>query len=390
MNTLESDVLTMLGLVRSLKNSFAPINRIPPEILSLIPDYYDEHDADQALVALTGVCRSWRDMLISRSSLWTTLDLMNVEKTRTYIRRSNSSPLKIYLYENEVQGVTYLNDAFSLAMRHIRRLKSLEIRGHNPRFDSRLFGRDLPSSRELSMLGTITWLPRNNMTNLRVFKLGSWNPIYGVTRLLDLLESSPLLHTVKLCGSIPHASNAPPQRTALLPHLNDLVVHADQAHSIVLNHLRIPMGASISQYFHFGGTKSPLVEYLPEASTNLMNLSHVNTVNLLFDSEEKFVELSGPSGSLRIFGYWKDWVTASWFVMDREILRSLSTPILSTVRKLSISRYGHPGPAEGYDCPIFQTLSSMTNLQTLELTECNNQPFILALDPEVNESKLVL
>ena len=45
-NTLESDVLKMLGLVRSLKNSFAPINRIPPEILSLIPDYYDEHDAD--------------------------------------------------------------------------------------------------------------------------------------------------------------------------------------------------------------------------------------------------------------------------------------------------------------------------------------------------------
>ena len=240
------------------------------------------------------------------------------------------------------------------------------------------------------MLGTITWLPRNNMANLRVFKLGSWNPIYGVTRLLDLLESSPLLHTVKPCGSIPDSSNAPPQRTVLLPHLNDLVVQADQAHSIVLNHLRIPMGASISQYFHFGGTKSPLIEYLPEASTNLMNLSHVNTVKLRFDTEEKFVEFSGPSGSLRVFGRWKDWVTAPWFFMDREILRSLSTPILSTVRKLSISRYGHPGPAEGYDCPIFQTLSSMTNLQTLELTECDNQPFILALDPEGNESKLVL
>ena len=181
-----------------------------------------------------------------------------------------------------------------------------------------------------------------------------------------------------------------PQRTVFLPHLNDLVVLADQAHSIVLNHLRIPMGASISQYFNFGGTKSSLVEYLPEASTNLMNLSHVNTVNLLFDSEEKFVELNWPSGSLRVFGHWKDWVTASWFVMDREILRSLSPPIPSTVRKLYISRYGHPDPAEGYDCPIFQTLSSMTNLQTLKLSECNNQPFILALDPEGSEAKLVL
>ena len=121
-----------------------------------------------------------------------------------------------------------------------------------------------------------------------------------------------------------------------------------------------------------------------------MNLSHVNAVKLRFDSEEKFVELSGPSGSLRVFGHWKDWVTASLFVMDREILRSLSTPVFSTVRKLSISRYGHPGPAEGYECPIFQTLSSTTNLQTLRLTECDNQPFILALDPEGNKSKLVL
>ena len=182
----------------------------------------------------------------------------------------------------------------------------------------------------------------------------------------------------------------PPQRTVFLPHLNDLVVHADQAHSIVLNHLRIPMGASISQYFHFGGTKSPLVEHLPEASTKLMNLSRVNTVRLRFDSEEKFVELNGPSGSLRVFGHWKDWVTPSRFVMDREILRFLCTPVLSTVRRLSISRYGHPGPAEGYECPVFQTLSYMTNLQILKLTECKNQPFNLALDPEGNESKLVL
>ena len=141
----------------------------------------------------------------------------------------------------------------------------------------------------------------------------------------------------------------------LLPHLNDLVVHTDQPHSIVLNHLRIPMGASISQYFRFVGTTSPLIEYLPEASTNLMNLSHVNTVKLRFDSEEKFVEFGGPSGSLRIFGHWKDWVTASWFVIDRGIPPSLGTPVFSTVRRLSISRYGHPGPAEGYECPIFQT-----------------------------------
>ena len=98
----------MLSLVRSVKNSFAPVNRIPPEILSLTPDYYeydeddvDEDKVDKDLIALTHVCRSWRDVFISRSSLWTRLDFTNVDKTRTYIHRSKSSPLEINLDQHQ-------------------------------------------------------------------------------------------------------------------------------------------------------------------------------------------------------------------------------------------------------------------------------------------------
>ena len=58
MNALEQDALEVLSLVRSVKNSFAPVTRIPPEILSDIPDYYDEDDVDQDLITLTHVCRS--------------------------------------------------------------------------------------------------------------------------------------------------------------------------------------------------------------------------------------------------------------------------------------------------------------------------------------------
>jgi hypothetical protein len=68
-DALERDGFEVLRLVRSMKNSLAPINRVPPEILSLIPDYCCEDDMDRDLVALTHVCRSWRDTFISRSSL---------------------------------------------------------------------------------------------------------------------------------------------------------------------------------------------------------------------------------------------------------------------------------------------------------------------------------
>ena len=98
---VERDALEVLGLIRFAKNSFAPINRIPPEVLSLIPDCNDStHAADRELIRLTHVCRGWRDTFISRSSLWTKLDFPSVEKTRMYIQRSKSSPLKV-CFENE-------------------------------------------------------------------------------------------------------------------------------------------------------------------------------------------------------------------------------------------------------------------------------------------------
>ena len=38
-DTLERDALEVLSLTRFLKNSLAPVNRIPPDVLSLIPYY---------------------------------------------------------------------------------------------------------------------------------------------------------------------------------------------------------------------------------------------------------------------------------------------------------------------------------------------------------------
>ena len=77
-------------MVRAAKNSFAPINRIPPEILSLLPDY---RETDHQLVALTHVCRRWRDIFISCSPLWTSLGCTDLDKTHVYLERSKASPL---------------------------------------------------------------------------------------------------------------------------------------------------------------------------------------------------------------------------------------------------------------------------------------------------------
>ena len=64
--------------------------------------------------------------------------------------------------------------------------------------------------------------------------------------------------------------------------------------------------------------------------------------------------------------------------------------MLSTVQRLAISEFNHPTSDKVEKCPIFQTLSSINNLLTLNLGRCGNQPFIRALDPERNPSNLLL
>ena len=402
-------------LLLSLKNSLAPINRIPPEVLSLIPDHFDEEDnSDRDLITLTHVCHRWRNTLTSRPSLWTKLDLMNVDKTRTYIQRSHLSPLQVNLIN--YQHIRYLEDAFSLFIPHIHRLKNLFVQADvlpvafnrfrcpTPHLkvlnidlqcqpaailDSALFGGDLTSLHQLSLKGNITNLPWKTLANLRGFLFAPRHPVQ-VTQLLDFFDFAPLLQTIKLTNSFASISDAPPERIVHLHNLNRLSILAeDNPPPTLLNHLYIPTGASVELQLSSYGEGSPLLDYFPETPPNLKNLTHVTAVNLCFRLRNKYVGLSGPSGSLHLDIYWGVQGIDS-YTMDRRILHSRGLPILSTTQKLTVSEYGHFHQNDPKRCPVFKALTSATDLRTLTLTECNNLPFILALDPEKNPSKSVL
>ena len=58
LDVLERDALKILHLIRSWRNAVAPINRIPPEILVLIPNHWDWYSVDKDTITLTHVCRS--------------------------------------------------------------------------------------------------------------------------------------------------------------------------------------------------------------------------------------------------------------------------------------------------------------------------------------------
>ena len=347
-------------------------------------------------------------MFTSRASLWTQLDFVNADKTRTYIRRSRSYPLKFRFGYDEV-----LRDAFTLVIPHIHRLQCLTIEAdalpsvirhfyrHAPPLeklhvdigphqdqilDGALF-KNLSRLRELHLCGVSSHLSWKNLANLQVVDLYSRCRGYRTTQLLDFFESAPLLHTVSFVYPTADSSDAPPERIVPLRHLRVLNISTKSSHTILLRHLHIPIGASLVSAFSFHEEESPFLEYLPEGFLNPNYLSHITTINLYLCTTRKYVQLSGPSGSLRVSTRWAGLEDSIPKTMDHQILLSLGHPVLSTIQRLSIISSNHPTEFEEHS--IFQIFSSMNNLRSLALTYDWDEPFVRVLDPEENQSNLV-
>ena len=411
----------MLSLIRSVKNTFAFVNRAPPEVLSMIPDYWEDSERDEASIKLTHVCRHWRDIFVSRPSLWTRLDSKNVEKTKAYIKRSRTSPLEILL-----NGRRFRGEAFFHVVPHIGRSKTLSILNWRPPtsaallpilvglfscpvplleklkidfihesttvLSSALFNGDLSSLRELDLTGILMPLSWGGLENLTIFKLS--NAPRGetlLTHLLDFFESAPRLHDVRLKNSIPDDSNAPSERIVPLSNLKKLEIIANAPNSILLDHLSIPPGALVVLEFTFSGASSPIPSHIPDTLDNLHNISHIATMNLCFGPERRAIQLNGPSGELYIHGKWVR-EGARPHTGTTRLLRFLDRFDTSRCTRLGITQYGsRPDPSTSIvKCAAYQLLYPMNNLHTLTLIESNNFPFILTLDPDKNPDKIVL
>jgi len=411
-------------MVRSIKNAFAPVNRIPPEILSLIPDYCEANDE---LIKLTHVCHHWRTTFISRASLWTSLDCMNLDQTSTYIQRSGVAPLKIFLTAH--RGTYYRDDALLLTLPLFDRLEALVFAGFSDDilkligqpsppapllerldieisdaryvvFNSRLLDGNL-SLCELRLSRVVTSLPWRNLSNLTTFHFrGVPSNTITVTQLLDFFEDVPLLREIKLNKSLPESSNAPAKRVVYLPHLRILGISAQLAPLILilLNHLHIPIGALLRLEFRFGRGESPIPDYSSIPFDNLSNISHITSVNLDFSSGIA-MRLKGPSGGLYIFGTWADLAPIP-HSLGEQTLQSLGCLPISTIERLSITQYrtvshwkiegsGAHQTALHLDGP-YQTLLLMNNLRTLTLTDCPDVSFTTTLTPSENASSAVV
>jgi hypothetical protein len=228
----ERDISTALVVVRGWKNSFAPINRIPLDILCLIPTHLSsQKDRFRA----TFVCRHWRRVFIQHAALWTQLFLgKNVDYVATLLERAKGSALDVVVnYRASLAAMTLLSP-HAQRIRHLEfpsnrcadiltfsefnsgplpLLRTLAIR---PSWDRNQHGQPnalatplLPilsgatNLEEFALdlqLSSDRLVPLNCFVfpNLTTFRLNSATREFNASNFLDFLQSSPTLRTVEV------------------------------------------------------------------------------------------------------------------------------------------------------------------------------------------------
>jgi hypothetical protein len=215
-----------------LEERARPSQPDPPEILTLIPDFWNnDDDRNQEVIALTHVCRAWREVFTSRTSLWTDFNCENKDQAHLYFERSKSLPVNLSLYARD--RLPPYHPFFEIIPRAIGRLGSLSIgvmpgdlqaitahlsrpaplleklsicgdsdygSHRNPVLMPALFNGDLSSLRKLRLECVRTELPWRNMVNLThsscVTRHGAKSPSdCFLTSLKVFLASAKLVST---------------------------------------------------------------------------------------------------------------------------------------------------------------------------------------------------
>jgi len=406
---LERDAIEILRLIKSLRNRLAPISRIPPEVLTLIPDFLDTRFCDRNVITLSHVCRAWREMFISRSSLWSNFNCVNADKTRVYFERSGSSPINLRLRRG--LGLSSLYAFLQIIPQAICRLKSLSVSTEaedlqetisylshpaplletldidGGRYDGpqyfpvlapTIFNGDLSSLRRLHLECVRTELPWKNMANLTSFTLNT-SSVGNLGQLLDFFETAPHLRKIGLLFAT-LISGGESGRLVSLDHLEKMEIIDCGPTSILLDHLVIPVGAKLVSQ---PDSDTFIIEdHVPKSLDNLNNLSSIAKIHLHLDGfQPLFVRLSGLYGQFCI-------MAMQIGIPPSLALESLARFDTSKTKWLRIDSSSSP---LSRDVP-YRALLPMKNLRTLVLSRCTGLlcAFMDVLNPNTSPLKEVI
>ena len=281
MLAIEEDLTKSLSAIRWIRNTFAPINRLHPELIASITTFSDDPSggtADCADLQLlcAAVCRHWRNSLLTFPGVWSRVDSSNPRHIKLYLPRSKESPLHVSY------GWTTQPDVFKryvIPERHRLRSLSIPFKSYSEVGIPQSLVEPAESLRVLDMwmadssispsptaMGAISRFAPNitvltlhdilaNLSSLEfpslvklvlratTLSMDVWEPD-STTDLIEFLRHSPVLEELDLCLPDGLKANAP-IGTVTLQHLKSAVFNGSSTPSgsvevKVLPYLKLP------------------------------------------------------------------------------------------------------------------------------------------------------
>ncbi|KDQ51344.1 hypothetical protein JAAARDRAFT_532423 [Jaapia argillacea MUCL 33604] len=342
----EQEHLKQVAILRSARNSFNPIHRLPIEVVLEIfsivaetwyPRTVEDVRPSVCWLALTHVCHYWRELALNTPTLWTTIDvdLRDLRWTRAFLERSQNTSLDLRIVSHEgvsdkshqdllasiVSGTTHRLGKFkvflnsndlrklllSLENLSAPQLESLEIlcstswRGD---LVSTLFGNQVPHLRSLILdTVTVSWDSPlfKNLTYLSIAQESRGSPETS-TQFLECLRNSPLLEGLRLTYAIPPLpQHTEPTRRIDLPRLRSFFL-SDEDTNIgqFLPHLSIPGTCNIRFLAEKTGVGFE-VAIPPDCHTLGPTLSTIRWLQYKYTSSEDTILLRERPSTTHIF-----------------------------------------------------------------------------------------
>ena len=289
---------------------------------------------------------------------------------------------------NEREAPPLFFDYFKTSLPPNLKHLDISIRGANFIMIDNPFGGGLPQSLQTLRLQRIDVnLPWWGLRNLTSFTLNQPKPL-PLEELLELFKTSTHLKIIELCHNGFTSTNTNVALVAL-KYLRKLIIQTSRNNSSeLLNHLRIPPGASLTIKGIQLRKSSPFEGSLPKDFgnfENLQNISYINSLCLYVGIDDIRLQLSGPGGKLRLEGSKGGWVKKD-VDGDINVLEFLERFNLRGIQKLVVSVTSIPE----IEVHLPRILHHMQDLRTLDLNLHNSEPFISALLPNPSNTRQIL
>ena len=428
----------MLANIHEWKNSFTPFNRLPSDIISLIPTYLP---SQKDRFRTSFVCRHWRRIFLQRAELWSELDFLKGEDyVKTLLERSKGTPLVVQV--GHVGRSRVPVSTMTLLSPHTGRVRVLGFVHHGradiqefvdanpgpfPLLDSLTY--NIPEAAGLGRFDVMI-PPSTHLfataVNLRKFhfysesdrsppishfafpnlvefdfRVGRLPDDFPAPQLLDFLEASPMLRAVRMkLSTIWRVEDVPQERVIVLPNVEDLdisVAHCKPDSYDFTTHISCPSITSMSlvlddehasitdaeEIFPTPAfwnaiaqqyTRGPLEEVILE----LDDIELDNKVTCMFTLRSSDAAVVKLSITISTVGEDKDEVRYQAFIETTSSI--LNHPQLANIKRFSIC-HNYDYIASIYTphttMRVGRLLKSLGPLDEFTIYRCNVQPYSL-------------